>query len=103
MEKIKNKLRRLKASNTIIKFFKSSSNGNGRYFSGNSEEILNIRHTKETQSFRKPCLSTDNDKKPTHTATTKILTKDNFNGPTPMSGNQTIIEGKLILDNLKRR
>ena len=100
MEKIKNKLRRLKASNTIIKFFKSSSNGNGRHFPGNADEILNIRHTKETQSFRKPCLSTDNDKKPTPTETTKFLTKDKCNGPIPMLGNQTIIEGKLILNAL---
>ena len=103
MEKIKNKLRRLKASNTIIKFFKSSSNGNGRHFPGNADEILNIRHTKETQSFRKPCLSTDNDKRLTPAATTKFPIEDKFNGPIPIPGNQTIIEGSLSLDTLIQR
>ena len=97
MEKIKNKLRRLKASNTIIKFFKSSSNGNGRHFCGNTDDVLNIRHTKETQSFRKPSLSMDNCKTPTPTETTKDSTVETFNGPEPKLGNETIIEGKLVL------
>ena len=40
MEKIKNKLKRLKASNTIIKFFKSSTHGNGKNFPANADDIL---------------------------------------------------------------
>ena len=75
MEKIKNKLRRLKASNTIIKFFKSSSNGNGKNFNANADEILNIRHTKDTQSFRKPSLTSDSETKFTPVEEDKFLEK----------------------------
>jgi hypothetical protein len=96
MEKIKNKLRRLKASNTIIKFFKSSSNGNGKHFSASADEILNIRHTKDTQSFRKPSLTSDSETKFTPVEKDKFLEKRMSREPVPMTGNQTIIEGMYI-------
>ena len=99
MEKIKNKLRRLKASNTIIKFFKSSSNGNGKHFSANADEILNIRHTKETQSFRKPSLSSDIETKFTPIEEDTILAKTIADEPIPVPGNQTILEGMYISNN----
>ena len=101
MEKIKNKLRRLKASNTVMKFFKSSTNGNVRHFTGISDgDILNIRHTKDTQSFRKPSLTNNNDKKAV--STTKSTTNDLNKGPIPMPGNETIIEGNLTYNEWTR-
>ena len=105
MEKIRNKLRRLKASNTIIKFFKSSSNGNGKQFPSNVDEILNIRHTKETQSFRKPSLGTDKERTftPINAPDDKSSTKVASNEPEPMSGNQTILEGECILAMIRNR
>ena len=92
MEKIKNKLKRLKASNTIIKFFKSSTHGNGKNFPANADDILNIRHTKETQSFRKPSLTTDKDPKIIPGIEMPLSSTQE---PVPMTGNQTIIEGKI--------
>ena len=94
MEKIKNKLRRLKASNTIIKFFKSSSNGSGKHLSANPDDILNIRHTKDTQTFRKPCFSSDNESKFLSLPIDNSMANDTLLEPRPMQGNQTILEGK---------
>ena len=99
MEKIKNRLRRLKASNTIIKFFKSSSNGSGKHFSASSDEILNIRHTKDTQTFRKPSLTSDNETRFSSTLKDRLPTKPTSHEPTPAPGNQTIIEGKYFFTN----
>ena len=96
MEKIKNKLRRLKASNTIIKFFKSSSNGSGKNLSSNADEILNIRHTKDTQTFRKPSLMSENDNRFMSLPLDTSKTMESTHNPRPMQGNQTIMEGKLI-------
>ena len=96
MEKIKNKLKRLKASNTIIKFFKSSTHGNGKNFPVNADDILNIRHTKETQSFRKPSLTTDKDPK-TLSIPGIEMPLSSAQEPVPLTGNQTIIEGKIYL------
>ena len=103
MEKIKNKLRRLKASNTVMKFFKSSTNGNVRHFTGISDgDILNIRHTKDTQSFRKPSLTNNIDKKEIAGSTIKSTTNDSYKGPIPMPGNETIIEGNLTYNEWTR-
>ena len=99
MEKIKNKLRRLKASNTIMKFFKSSNSGNGRHLAGMSDgDILNIRHTKDTQTFRKPSLSNSNDRKENMTSTRSNDSPKMFtSGLIPMPGNETIIEGNAVI------
>ena len=95
MEKIKNKLKRLKASNTIIKFFKSSTtHGNGKHFPANADDILNIRHTKETQSFRKPSLTTDKEHKLLSIPGVEMPLSSSQE-PVPLTGNQTIIEGKI--------
>ena len=94
MEKIKNKLKRLKASNTIIKFFKSSTHGNGKNFPANADDILNIRHTKETQSFRKPSLTTEKEQKLLSIPGVE-MPLSSAQEPVPMTGNQTIIEGKI--------
>ena len=93
MEKIKNKLRRLKASNTIIKFFKSSSNGQ-KHLSSNVDEILNIRHTKDTQTFRKPCLISEQDSGFMSLPVDNCKTIETPEELRPIQGNQTIIEGK---------
>ena len=100
MEKIKNKLKRLKASNTIIKFFKSSTHGNGKNFPANADDILNIRHTKETQSFRKPSLTTDKDQQILSIPGVE-MPLSSAQEPVPLTGNQTIIEGKTFsIDNV---
>ena len=93
MEKIKNKLRRLKASNSIIKFFKSS-NGSGKNLSTNADEILNIRHTKDTQTFRKPSLMSENDNRFISLPLDTSNIMNSTHNPRPIQGNQTIIEGK---------
>ena len=94
MEKIKNKLRRLKASNTIIKFFKSASNGNGKHLSTNPDDILNIRHTKDTQTFRKPYFSSDPENKFLSLPVENSKANETLNEPRPLQGNQTILEGR---------
>merc|ERR1712062_927036 len=91
MEKIKNKLKRLKASNTIIKFFKSSTHGNGKNFAANADDILNIRRTKETQSFRKPSLTTDKEQKLLSIPGIE-MPLSSAQEPVPLTGNQTIFE-----------
>ncbi len=85
LESLKEKVRRHKATSALMKFFKSSNNNNTTSSSSNDNppavEASNIKHTKNTRTFRKPSLE---EVKPKPT-------------PLPMPGNETIIEGICLV------
>ena len=58
------------------------------------DEILNIRHTKDTQTFRKPCLIAEQDSGFMSLPVDNCKTTETLEELRPIQGNQTIIEGK---------
>ena len=64
------------------------------YFTVSIDEILNIRHTKDTQTFRKPCLVSEQDSGFMSLPVDNFKTTETPEELRPIQGNQTIIEGK---------
>lgn len=83
MEDLKDKVRRNKATHLLMKFFKHTATPNS---TKDLSQDSQIKHTKNTRTFRKPCPDS-------------VSTKPNCIGPMPMPGNDTILEGEITIIN----